>query len=69
MSPRHGEVWLVDMGMAAKTRPGRSPCNRFGSREEGENFRFQLNRGTLTRAQATVSLTEFLPHVNTTVIA
>ena len=21
MSPRHGEVWLVDMGMAAKTRP------------------------------------------------
>jgi len=22
MSPRHGEVWLVDMGMAAKTRPG-----------------------------------------------
>ena len=22
MNPRHGEVWLVDMGMAAKTRPG-----------------------------------------------
>ena len=22
MDPRHGEVWLVDMGMAAKTRPG-----------------------------------------------
>ena len=22
MTPRHGEVWLVDMGMAAKTRPG-----------------------------------------------
>jgi len=22
MSPSHGEVWLVDMGMAAKTRPG-----------------------------------------------
>ena len=22
MSPRHGEVWLVDMGMVAKTRPG-----------------------------------------------
>ena len=22
MSPHHGEVWLVDMGMAAKTRPG-----------------------------------------------
>ncbi len=22
MSPRHGEIWLVDMGMAAKTRPG-----------------------------------------------
>ena len=22
MSPRHGEVWLMDMGMAAKTRPG-----------------------------------------------
>jgi mRNA interferase MazF len=21
MGPRHGEVWLVDMGMAAKTRP------------------------------------------------
>ena len=21
MSPRHGEVWLVDMGMTAKTRP------------------------------------------------
>jgi mRNA interferase MazF len=21
MTPRHGEVWLVDMGMAAKTRP------------------------------------------------
>lgn len=21
MSPRHGEVWMVDMGMAAKTRP------------------------------------------------
>src|SRR5580765_3757362 len=21
-SPRHGEVWLVDMGMTAKTRPG-----------------------------------------------
>ena len=21
MIPRHGEVWLVDMGMAAKTRP------------------------------------------------
>jgi mRNA interferase MazF len=21
MNPRHGEVWLVDMGMAAKTRP------------------------------------------------
>jgi mRNA interferase MazF len=22
MNPRQGEVWLVDMGMAAKTRPG-----------------------------------------------
>ena len=22
MSPSHGEVWLVDMGMTAKTRPG-----------------------------------------------
>ena len=22
MNPRHGEVWLVDMGMTAKTRPG-----------------------------------------------
>jgi mRNA interferase MazF len=22
MTPRHGEVWLVDMGLAAKTRPG-----------------------------------------------
>ncbi len=22
MNPRHGEVWLVDMGMAGKTRPG-----------------------------------------------
>jgi mRNA-degrading endonuclease toxin of MazEF toxin-antitoxin module len=22
MTPRHGEVWLVDMGMVAKTRPG-----------------------------------------------
>lgn len=22
MSPRYGEVWLVDMGMAAKVRPG-----------------------------------------------
>lgn len=22
MNPRHGEVWLVDMGMVAKTRPG-----------------------------------------------
>ena len=22
MNPRHGEVWLVDMGMAAKIRPG-----------------------------------------------
>ena len=22
MSPRHGEVWLVDMRMTAKTRPG-----------------------------------------------
>src|SRR6266478_4014934 len=22
MSPRHGEVWLVDMGMVGKTRPG-----------------------------------------------
>ena len=21
MNPKHGEVWLVDMGMAAKTRP------------------------------------------------
>jgi len=21
MTPRHGEVWLVDMGMTAKTRP------------------------------------------------
>ena len=21
MNPRHGEVWLVDMGMTAKTRP------------------------------------------------
>lgn len=21
MNPQHGEVWLVDMGMAAKTRP------------------------------------------------
>ena len=21
MSPRHGEIWLADMGMAAKTRP------------------------------------------------
>jgi mRNA interferase MazF len=21
MTPRHGEVWVVDMGMAAKTRP------------------------------------------------
>lgn len=21
MNPSHGEVWLVDMGMAAKTRP------------------------------------------------
>ncbi|HEX4122549.1 MAG TPA: type II toxin-antitoxin system PemK/MazF family toxin [Verrucomicrobiae bacterium] len=21
MNPHHGEVWLVDMGMAAKTRP------------------------------------------------
>ena len=21
MSPRHGEIWLVDMGLAAKTRP------------------------------------------------
>jgi mRNA interferase MazF len=21
MTPRHGEVWLVDMGLAAKTRP------------------------------------------------
>jgi mRNA interferase MazF len=21
MNPRHGEVWIVDMGMAAKTRP------------------------------------------------
>ena len=21
MTPRHGEIWLVDMGMAAKTRP------------------------------------------------
>jgi len=21
MNPRHGEVWLVEMGMAAKTRP------------------------------------------------
>src|ERR1041385_8069634 len=21
-NPRHGEVWLVDMGMVAKTRPG-----------------------------------------------
>lgn len=21
MNPRHGEVWLVDMGLAAKTRP------------------------------------------------
>jgi mRNA interferase MazF len=21
MNPRHGEVWLVDMGIAAKTRP------------------------------------------------
>jgi mRNA interferase MazF len=21
MTPHHGEVWLVDMGMAAKTRP------------------------------------------------
>jgi mRNA interferase MazF len=21
MNPRHGEVWLADMGMAAKTRP------------------------------------------------
>jgi len=21
MTPRHGEVWLVDMGMVAKTRP------------------------------------------------
>jgi len=21
MIPRHGEIWLVDMGMAAKTRP------------------------------------------------
>ena len=21
MTPRHGEVWLADMGMAAKTRP------------------------------------------------
>jgi mRNA interferase MazF len=21
MNPRHGEAWLVDMGMAAKTRP------------------------------------------------
>jgi hypothetical protein len=25
MNPRHGEVWLVDMGMAAKTRPGSQP--------------------------------------------
>ena len=22
MTPRHGEVWLVDMGLAATTRPG-----------------------------------------------
>ena len=22
MNPRHGEVWLLDMGMVAKTRPG-----------------------------------------------
>ncbi len=21
MSPRHGEVWIVDMGLVAKTRP------------------------------------------------
>ena len=21
MNPRHGEIWLVDMGLAAKTRP------------------------------------------------
>ena len=21
MTPRHGEIWLADMGMAAKTRP------------------------------------------------
>ena len=21
MTPRHGEIWLVDMGMAARTRP------------------------------------------------
>jgi len=21
MNPRHGEAWLVDMGMTAKTRP------------------------------------------------
>jgi len=23
MNPRHGEVWSVDMGMTAKTRPAR----------------------------------------------
>ncbi len=28
MSPRHGEVWLVDMGMVAKTRPGWSQARR-----------------------------------------
>jgi mRNA interferase MazF len=25
MNPRHGEVWLVDMGMAAKTHPAVVP--------------------------------------------
>ena len=25
MNPRHGEVWLVDMGLAAKTRPAIVP--------------------------------------------
>ena len=41
MSPRHGEVWLVDMGMAAKTRPGVvEEIKRLPPSEQAEVIRF-----------------------------
>jgi len=41
MIPRHGEVWLVDMGMAAKTRPAFVTRAERAMRRAARNIKIQ----------------------------